>query len=126
MKDAQQELHQRSLRNVRALLEKEQQEFARQKRARRLLIWIALPVLLLVAGLVYYGARKNPSTREPAEKLRIACETEVWAAKSGDAERAIRAANPGIAPPEVARRLQQESPTLQAAAAEECRRRLAK
>ena len=124
MKDAQQELHQRSLRNVRALLEKEQQEFDRQKRARRLLVWVAVPVVLLAGGLVYYGSRINPTTREPAEKRRIACETEVWAAKSRAAEVAIRSANPGIAPSEVGRRLQAESASFQAAAADECRRRL--
>jgi hypothetical protein len=126
MKDAQQELHQRSLRNVRALLEKEQQEFERQKRSRRLVVWAAVPTLVLVLGLVYYGARNNPASRAPAEKQRIACETEVWATKSGEAERAIRAANPGMSPADVARQLQRDSASLQAAAAEECRRRLGK
>jgi hypothetical protein len=121
--DARRELHQRSLRNVRALLEKEQEELERQKRARRLLIWLALPTLALVGGLVYYGAKNNFSSREPAEKSRIACETEVWAHKSREAEQAIRAANPGISPKEVGRQLQQASGSLQAAAAAECRRR---
>lgn len=123
MADAQRELHQRSLRNVRALLEQEQAEFERQKRSTRLVVWVALPVALLVAGLVLYASRTQPP-RELAQKQRMDCETEAWAAKSGEAERAIRQANPGMSPSEVGRKLQAENPSFQAAAREECRKRL--
>ena len=126
MSDARQELHQRSLRNVRALLEKEREEFERQKRSKRLLVWAAIPLVALVAGLVWYGAMKRPASREESERTRVACEVDMLAAKSGEVERSIRAAHPGMAPADVAQLLQRESAALQAAAASECRRKLGK
>ena len=47
-RDTQQELHQRSLRNVRALLDKEEAELARAKKAPRLLLYAMVPALALV------------------------------------------------------------------------------
>jgi hypothetical protein len=122
MSDARNQLHQKSLTNVRALLEREQEEFARQKRARRLLVWLALPTVLLVAGVVWYAARNNPASRDAAEKRRVACVSEVWAARSRDAEVAIRAANPGMPPSEIGRMLQADSKKFQDEATAECRR----
>jgi hypothetical protein len=122
MSDARSELHQRSLTNVRALLDKEQEEFARQKRARRLLVWVAVPTILLVAGVVWYAARNNPASRDAAEKRRVACVSEVWAARSRDAEVAIRAANPGMPPSEIGLKLQADSAKFQAEANAECKR----
>ena len=105
-----QELHQRSLRNVRALLDKEEEQLAREKRAPRLLLYAMIPAIALVAA-----------TTDP--KL-LECQMRTWAEKSGERERELRARNPGITPSEIGRRLQAENAAIEAAALRQCESRI--
>ena len=117
-REARQELHQKSLRNVRALLDKEEAELARQKRAPRMLLYASLPAIVLIAVLVGWGGPgRKPAAADP--KL-LECTMRTWAEMSGAREREIRAQNSGITPSEVGARLQAENAAIEAAAAREC------
>jgi hypothetical protein len=118
-RDTQQELHQRSLRNVRALLDKEEAELARQKRAPRLLLYALVPAAILVAVIAIWGI---PGRKVDAPDPKVLeCQMRTWAERSGERERELRAQNPGITPSEVGARLQAENPAIEAAALRECR-----
>ena len=116
--DTQQELQQRSLRNVRALLDKEEAEMARQKRAPRMLLYAFIPAIVLVLALVIWG---GPHMAKPPEAKLLDCTMRTWAEMSGVREREIRAQNPGMTSSEVGRELQRESSAMEAAAAAKCR-----
>ena len=117
-----QELHQRSLRNVRALLDKEEEQLAREKRAPRLLLYAMIPAIALVAVVAIGGSpgRKGATT---VPKL-LECQMRTWAEKSGERERELRARNPGITPSEIGRRLQAENAAIEAAALRQCESRI--
>ena len=116
--DARQELHQKSLRNVRALLDKEEAEAARQKKATRALLFALVPVILLGVAVMVVGVRRNAA---PAgDPKALVCLTRAAAKKSGEREREIRAQNPGMAAAEVGKILEAESMSIRAAAEREC------
>ena len=117
MDETQQELQQRSLRNVRALLDKEEAEMARQKRAPRMLLYAFAPAIVLVLALVLWG---GPRMAKPPDPKLLECTMRAWAEMSGAREREIREQNPGIAPAEIGRRLQGESASIEAAATKQC------
>jgi hypothetical protein len=122
MDESQQELHQRSLRNVRALLDKEEAELARQKRAPRMLLYAFIPAIVLVAVVIVWGVPGNPTRKSPAAanpKL-LQCQMRVWAELSGERERELRAANPGITPSEIGAKLQAENSAIESAALKKC------
>ena len=121
MNDARQELQQKSLRNVRALLDKEEEELRRQKKTTRLLLFGIIPVvaLALLAGGVWLG--RKPGAVNPQ---LLECQTKRAAEVSGERERAIRAEIPALAAQEVAARMRAESKAIQEAAARECSARL--
>src|SRR5688572_20295751 len=112
-RDTQQELHQRSLRNVRALLDKEEAELARQKKAPRMLLYAFIPAIILVAAVVIWGipGRSGPATI--TNKKLLDCQMRNWAELSGEREREIREKNPGITPSEVGAKLQAENATIE-------------
>jgi hypothetical protein len=116
--DSRQELHQRSLRNVRAYLDKEEAELAREKRAPRLLLYAMVPAIVLVAVVAIWGipGRKGATT----DPRLLECQMRTWAEKSGERERELRAQNPGITPSEIGRRLQAENAAIEAAARRQC------
>ena len=117
MSDFQQELHQKSLRNVRALLDKEEEELRRQKKTTRLLLFVIVPVVALaILGSAIWVGRK-PDAVNPQ---LLECQTKRAAEMSGERERAIRAENPAHPPPEVADRMRAESAAIRDAAAREC------
>ena len=121
-REAQQELHQKSLRNVRALLDKEEEELARQKKAPKLLLYAFIPAIFLVLAVVIWGVPGNPARKSPSAsnpKL-LQCQMSVWAEMSGEREKEIRAQNPGITPSEVGSRLQRENGNIEQAALRKC------
>ena len=120
-RDTQQELHQRSLRNVRALLDKEEAELARQKKAPRMLLYAFIPAIILVAAVVIWGipGRSGPPATATNKKL-LDCQMRNWAELSGEREREIREKNPGITPSEVGAKLQAENASIEKAALKKC------
>jgi hypothetical protein len=64
--DAQRTMEQRSLRNVRALLDKLERDADRDKRTRRIIGWTLAVTLILGLGAMYIGYRVQPehATRE--------------------------------------------------------------
>lgn len=120
MNDTQQELQQRSLRNVRALLDKEEEEARRLKKGTRVLLFMFIPAIVLALVVVIWGVpgRSKPGPGVDPDGLK--CLTRTWADKSGQREREIRSQNPDISPSEVGRRLQAENAAIKAAAAKEC------
>ena len=122
MDESQQELHQRSLRNVRALLDKEEEELARQKKAPRMLLYAFIPAFLLVGALVIWGVPGDRSNKSPAagNPKVLECQMRIWAEMSGEREREIRAQNPGITPAEVGARLQAENAKIEQNARRRC------
>ena len=121
MDESQQELHQRSLRNVRALLDKEEEELARQKKAPRMLLYAFIPAFILVAALVIWGVPGKPGKSAAASDPKLLeCQMRIWAEMSGEREREIRAQNPGISPGEVGAKLQAENASIEVAAARRC------
>src|SRR5688572_11811796 len=109
-REAQQELHQRSLRNVRALLDKEEEELARQEKAPKVLLYAFVPAIVLVALVVIWGVPGSRAPKSGASSPRLLeCQMRVWAEMSGEREREIRAQTPGIAASEVGARLQKEN-----------------
>ena len=118
-RDAQQELHQKSLRNVRALLDKEEEELARQKKAPRILLYAFIPAIVLVAAVVIWGIPGRPAAAKADPKL-LDCQMRTWAELSGEREREIRAQNPGIAPGEVGAKLQAENASIEKTALAKC------
>ena len=117
MTDSQREWQQQSLRDVRALLDKEEAEQRKQKRTVWILVFSLLPLVGLLALVVLRGP---PAKATVAEQARAACESSVWARMSGEREREIRAANPGISPPDVGKMLRAETRQFEATAAREC------
>ena len=117
-RDARQELHQRSLRNVRALLDQEEAEAARRKRAPLLLFLALIPAFAFIAAAVSWTSyARKPAATEP--QLRE-CVARTLARMSAAHEREIRVREPGISARDVARKLQAENAGLEAAAAREC------
>jgi hypothetical protein len=123
MSDAQRELHQRSLTNVRALLDKEQREIELARKNERLMIWIALPVILFFVGLAWFAVTR-PDRREPVDLKQAACEAKLFNVRSRAAERTMRAANPGISDDDATRELLSRRDALVRAVKQECRTRL--
>ena len=121
-RDTRQELQQRSLRNVRALLDKEEEELARQKKAPRMLLYALIPAAILVAVVVIWGIPGRQATA-PADRQLLECQMRTWAEKSGERERELRAQNPGMTPSEIGGRLQSENAAIEAAALRECQAR---
>ena len=121
-REAQQELHQKSLRNVRALLDKEEAELARQKKAPKMLLYAFIPALVLVAVVVIWGIPGSPARKAgaAANPKLLECQMRVWAEMSGERERAIRAQNPSITPSEVGALLQKENAKIEQAALRRC------
>jgi len=117
--DTGREWQQQSLRDVRALLDKEEAERRGQKRTFWILAFSLLPLIGLLAVVVLKGPLAAAGMSDSA---RVACESSVWARKSSEREREIRAANPGIAPGEVGKLLRTEARQLESAAAQECRK----
>jgi hypothetical protein len=121
-REAEQELHQKSLRNVRALLDKEEEELARQKKAPKMLLYAFIPAIVLVAVVVIWGV-PGSSTRKAgaasSPKL-LECQMRVWAEMSGEREREIRSRYPNITPGEVGAKLQQENANIEQAALRRC------
>lgn len=120
MNDAQQELHQRSLRNVRALLDREQAELARQRRIERWVLWGLAPAVLLALGGATYFLSRPSGAGEEAAKRRLECEVAVMARLSGQREGEIRAESPNLTSREVARRVGGEHEAYRRKAAQEC------
>ena len=118
-RDARQELHQKSLRNVRALLDKEEAELERQKKAPKMLLYAFVPAIVLVAGVVIWGVPGSRKSATASPKM-IECQMRVWAEMSGERERQIRAENPGITPSDVGGRLQKENANIEQAALRRC------
>ena len=118
-RETQQELQQRSLRNVRALLDKEERELARQKKAPRMLLYALIPAGILVAVIVVWGI-PGRQAGGPVDRALLECQMRTWAEKSGERERELRAQNPGMTPSEIGGRLQAENAALEAAALREC------
>jgi hypothetical protein len=118
--DPQREWQQQSLRDVRALLDKEEAQQRKQKRTVWILAFSLLPLIGLLAMVVL---REPPAESRVAEQGRVACESGVWARLSGERERDIRAANPGISPSDVGKKLRADTPQIEAAAARECGRK---
>jgi hypothetical protein len=103
---------------VRALLDKEERELARQKRAPRMLLYALIPAVILVGVVVIWGV---PGPKAPARDPKLLeCQMRIWAERSGERERELRAQNPGITPSEVGAKLQAENATIEAAALREC------
>jgi hypothetical protein len=121
-REAQQELHQKSLRNVRALLDKEEEELARQKKAPKMLLYAFIPALVLVAAVVIWGipGSRVPKSGTVSDPKLLECQMRVWAEISGEREREIRAQRPGITPGEVGAQLQKENASLEQAALRRC------
>jgi hypothetical protein len=121
-REAQQELHQKSLRNVRALLDKEEEELARQKKAPKMLLYAFIPAIVLVAGVVIWGipGSRAPKSGAASSPKLLECQMRVWAEMSGEREREIRAQTPGITPAEVGARLQKENAVIEQAALRRC------
>ena len=108
---------------MRALLDKEEAERAREKRAPRLLLYAMIPALVLVAVVVVWGI---PGRKVSAPDPRLLeCQMRTWAEKSGERERELRAQNPGMTPSEIGGRLQAENASIEAAARRECESRAA-
>ena len=121
MSDFQQELHQKSLRNVRALLDKEEEELRRQTKLTRLLLFVIVPVVAVaILGAAIWVGRK-PDAMNPQ---LLECQTKRAAEMSGERERAIRAANPALQAPDVAARLRDEGKAIRDEAGRECRAKL--
>lgn len=120
-REAQQELHQKSLRNVRALLDKEEEELARQKKAPKMLLYAFIPAIVLVAVVVIWGVPGSPTRKAgTASPKLLECQMRVWAEMSGEREREIRSQNPDITPGEVGAKLQQENANIEQAALRRC------
>ena len=120
MDDTRQELYQRSLRNVRAYLDKEEAEAEREKRGtRRMLVAFIVVIVLAVVAVVIWAESRR--AMQAAEAKSLNCVARAWAAKSAARERELRAENPAITPREVGTRLQAENAALEAAATRECR-----
>ena len=64
--DAQRTMEQRSLRNVRALLDKLERDADRDKRTRRIIGWALAVTMIVALGAMYIGYRMGPehATRE--------------------------------------------------------------
>jgi len=120
MNDTQQELQQRSLRNVRAFLDKEEEEARRMKKGTRVLLFTFIPVIVLVLVVVIWGVPGRGKAGPGIDPKGLDCLTRTWADKSGQREREIRAQNPGISPSEVGRLLRAENGAIKAAAAKAC------
>jgi hypothetical protein len=124
MDESQQELHQRSLRNVRALLDKEEEELARQKKAPRMLLYAFIPAIILVAVVMIWGIPGRTGPPAAANPKLLECQMRVWAELSGEREREIRAGNPGITPSQVGAKLQAENAAIEKAALTKCEAQL--
>ena len=122
-REAQQELHQKSLRNVRALLDKEEEELARQKKAPKMLLYAFIPAIVLVAVVVIWGipGSRAPKSGASSSPKLLECQMRVWAEMSGEREKEIRAQVPGITPAEVGARLQKENALIEQAALARCK-----
>ena len=57
---------------------------------------------------------------EAPDRKLLECQMRVWAEKSGERERELRAQNPGMTPGEIGGRLQAENAAIEAAALREC------
>lgn len=121
MDDVRQELHQRSLRNVRALLDREEEDLRRQKRTTRLLLLVIVPVVVIVILGAGIWLGRKPDTTNPQ---LLECQTKRAAELSGERERAIRAEDPALPAPEVAARMRAESKSIQDQAGRDCRAKL--
>ena len=119
-RDTQQELHQRSPRNVRALLDKEEEEMARQKKAPRMLLYAFIPALILIGVVVIWGIPGRPGPKSVADKRLLDCQMRVWAELSGERERDIREKNPGLSTGDVRAKLHAENATIEKAALKKC------
>jgi hypothetical protein len=120
MNETQQELQQRSLRNVRALLDKEQEELRRQKQTTRKLLYTLVPAAALVLVVVVWGIPGRGKSASAIDPQQLECQTRLAAERSGKREREIREQEPALSPAEVAGRLRTESAAIRDAAAREC------
>ena len=89
--EAQRELEQRALRNVRGLVERlDVEEGVSRKRQWRLIAIAILPALVFLGFL---AAKLDPTNPNAAQGK---CEMDAWNAGNAEVERRLRAANPAI------------------------------
>jgi hypothetical protein len=90
--EAQRELEQRALRNVRGLVDRlDGEEGASRKRQRVLVAWAVLPAVLFLGFVgTVVGPKPNP------EAVQAKCELDAWTRWTADVERRMRDENPGV------------------------------
>jgi DNA transposition AAA+ family ATPase len=101
MNDTNRILEQKALRNVRALLDK-------------------LGVVMLVVGIGWWISSSRKAAVEAARRQQVACELDIWVAKSGVLVQGFRQANPEMPYREIRKLLERERPAVMAAAKAEC------
>lgn len=113
MEDSQRDLQQKSLRNVRALVERLERDEREQSRGNKYLLLVAFAPFLVFVGVVLMADPRAPSKTG-------SCELDAWNAKAAEFERSARQSDPQISYLEVQAKLERERPFLMAAARTDC------
>ena len=116
MEDANRDLEQRALRNVRALVDKLESEEPLHPWKPIVLVGLAV----IVAGVAMWVVSSRKAAVNEAHRQQLACEQDAWAKKAGDFDRTYRQAHPAMPYKEVMENLQREGPAMRAAAKAEC------
>ncbi len=117
--DADETLERKALQNTRALVDKlESQERSHGKRQKRALVIFAIVALIPVAVAVIWSA--DSPKESLADKQARDCKMEAWSAKASERTDQIRAANPGMAYGEIAKKLKKEQDTFMETAKVAC------
>ena len=117
--DAHRDLEQKSLRNVRALVDSlERQEMSHASRRKVVIALVSVPV---VAAVIALGIHASRAPSEEAEKKRRACELDAWNARAAAFVEKDRIAHPGRSSKQVQDDLRRAQPDLMREAREQCK-----
>ena len=112
-------LERKALRNVRALVEKAERAETREEWRIVVLIVALVASLFAVMGISAYVT----AAREEAARERLACQLEIWIAKSSDLQRSLREADPSQSSREIQAQLRRDRPFIMAEAKIACDQR---
>jgi hypothetical protein len=116
--DIQQTLEQRSLRNVRALVDNLQKD-ERSRRKWILYTVIGFLPIAILAGAAILKTWPDPAAIAAADRSRQ-CELAWWAERSGEFERRLRNTYPDMPHKDIQKKLERAGPSMMAEAKAEC------
>lgn len=116
MEDTNRILEQKALRNVRALVDN--LEAREPAHSGKVLLLVGIAVVIGSVALWISSSRK--ASVEAAKREQLACELDIWVAKSSVLVEGFRQANPGMPYLDIQKLLVRERPAVMAAAKAEC------